>query len=201
MPSVATTASGDRGSFAPCGPKKIEEFHGITALRSGRTVVRRTWPDDIPPLLQAAQAAMRTALASETVVKRVAAQHPDAFWTFLRNDRLVGFLAMLMLNRAGLEALLSGHIDLQDPAPRFLSGSNDRPVAIYIWGVFASALAVDGVAEVMLRLRSPQYDSTDIYASQATKRGARFLQRLNFQPVPGSLRNLYRYIRLANRPH
>jgi hypothetical protein len=138
-------------------------------------------------------------MASEEVVRRIAAQHPDALWTFSRRDRVVGYLAMLMLNRLGLEALFSDRIDFRDPAPIFLANPCDAPAAIYIWGVLAPALAVDGVGEVMLRLKSAQYDSANIYAYQTTEHGARFQRRLGFEPVPGHPRNLYRYIRLANR--
>jgi hypothetical protein len=135
-------------------------------------------------------------------VTRVVAQHPDSAWTFVRNGRVVGCLAMLMLNGTGLEALLADSgIDFRDPAPRFLAHPSDSPVAIYIWGLLAPALAIDGVGEVMLRLRSPKYDSADIYAFQTTVQGARFQGRLGFEPVPGHRRNLYRYVRLGNRVH
>jgi hypothetical protein len=104
-----------------------------------------------------------------------------------------------MLNRVGLEALLSDGIDFCDPAPSLLAPPHEAPAAIYIWGVMAPALAIEGVAEVMLRLRSPQYNSANIYAFQTTAQGARFQERLGFQPVPGHPRNLFQYIRLANR--
>jgi len=138
-------------------------------------------------------------MASEEVVRRVAAQNPNALWSFSRSDRLVGYLAMLMLNHLGLEALLRDRIDLRDPARTFLANSGDAPAAIYIWGVLAPPIAVDGVAEVMLRLKSAQYDSADIYAFQTTTHGARFQKRLGFELVAGHPRDLYQYTRLANR--
>jgi hypothetical protein len=161
--------------------------------------VRRTSRDDIGPLYREVQAAIGGKMASEEVV--IAAHHPDALWTFSRNDRLVGCLAMLMLNRVGLQALLSDRIDLRDPSPDFLANPHDAPAAIYIWVVLAPTFAVDGIAEVMLRLRSAQYDSANIYAFQTTARGARFQRRLGFEPVPGHPRNLHQYIRLCNRRH
>jgi hypothetical protein len=202
MPSVAaTTASGDT-RLLPLRSDNSVEFQCVTALRSGRTVARRTTVEEIRPLLVAARTAIGADIASETVVTRVVTQHPDSAWTFVRNGRLVGGLAMLMLNGAGLEALLSdSSIDFRDPASHLLADRCDSPAAIYIWGVLAPALAIEGVAEVMLRLRSPQYDSADIYAFRNTVQGARFQERLGFQVVPGHPRNLYRLVRFANRLH
>ena len=202
MPSVAASVASGRDWSAPQRTENAEEFHAFTALRSGRTAVRRTRPEEIGPLLSAARTAIGAAMASEAVVTRVVMQHPDSAWTFVRNGRLVGCLAMLMLTGTGLTALLSDSgIDFRDPAPRFLADPSDAPAAIYIWGLLAPALAIDGVAEVMLRLNSRQYDSADIYAFQTTVQGARFQGRLGFQRVLGHPRNLYRYVRLANRPH
>jgi len=180
MPSVAvTTASGDTRSL-PLRSENSVEFQSITALRPGRTVARRTTVDEIRPLLVAARTAIGADIASEAVVTRVVTQHPDSAWTFVRKGRLVGGLAMLMLNAAGLEALLSdSSIDFRNPAAHLLADRCDSPAAIYIWGV----------------------DSADIYAFRNTVQGARFQERLGFQAVPGHPRNLYRLVRLANRLH
>jgi len=201
MPSVTMAVAAGRGSLALCRQEKTSEFNGITRFRSGRTVVRRTCPEEIRLLLDTAQGAIGGVLASEAAVRRVAAQHPDALWTFIRNGRAVGCLAMLMLNEAGLEALLAEIIDFRDPAPSWLCNPAVPPAAIYVWGLMASPLAVDGVAEVILRLNASGYHLADIYAFQATEQGAGLMRRLGFGPLPGFSRKLFRYIRLANRSH
>ena len=202
MPSVATTVASGEGRFSPQSYENLEEFQVVKALRSGRTAVRRTRVEEVGLLLAAARTAIGGAIASEAVVTRVVAQNPDSAWTFIRRGRLVGGLAMLMLNVAGLRALLlDSSIDFQDPARELLVRPSDAPAAIHIWGVLAPALAIDGVGEVMLRLRSPQYNSADLYAFRTTIQGARFQERLGFQAVPGHARNLYRYVRFANRLH
>jgi hypothetical protein len=199
MPSVTTAFAGDGNYVAPLFAENPQEFQAVIALRSGRTAVRRLRLDEIGPLLEAARTAIGTGMAAEEVVERVALQQPDALWAFTRNHRLVGCLALLMLNAAGVEALLSGGVDFRDPAPSFLAEAFDTPAAIYVWALLAPALAVDGVAEVMLRLRGPRYDSANIYAFQATHEGANLLRRLGFHPVSGCFRGLYQYVRLANR--
>jgi hypothetical protein len=201
MPSVAAGVVDSRSAFA-LQPREIpQEFQDIMRLRSGRTVVRRIRPEDIGPLLAAARRVIGARMASEEVVRRIAASQPDALWTFCRKDRVVGYLAMLMLNCNGLEVLLSDTFDFCDPPLSLLANSDDTPAAIYIWGVLAPPLAVDGVAEVMSRLRSDKYNSANIYAFQNTVQGARFQRRLGFAPVLGHPRNLYRYVRLCNHVH
>lgn len=201
MPSVAATVASGEVWSSLHSDQKSAEFQLVTSLRSGRTVARRTRVEEIGVLLAAARESIGGTLASEATVARVITQHPDSAWSFLRNGRLVGGLAMLMLNRAGLRVLLSDRFDFQDPPRNFLADPSDPPAAIYIWGIFAPALAIDGVAKVMLLLRSPQYDAADIYAFRNTVQGARFQERLGFRAVPGHPRNLYRYIRFANRIH
>ncbi len=199
MPSVMTAFAGGGDYVAPFFARNPQEFQRVIALRSGRTAVRRLRLDEIGPLLEAARTAIGTGMAAEEVVERVVLQQPDALWAFTRNQRLVGCLALLMLNAAGVEALLSGRVDFRDPAPIFLAEAFDTPAAIYVWALLAPALAVDGVAEVMLRLRGPRYDSANIYAFQATDGGANLLRRLGFHPVSGCCRGLSQYVRFANR--
>jgi hypothetical protein len=201
MPSVTNALAGGGGSVAPRFAKKLQEFQSVIAVRSGRTAVRALRLEEIRPILQAARTAIGTAMADEEVVERVALKQPDALWAFIRNQHLVGCLALLMLNAAGVEALLSDRIDFRNPASVLLADTSDTPAAIYVWAVFAPGLAVDGVAEVILRLRGPRYDSANIYAFQATEEGANLLRRLGFHPVSGCSRKLYEYVRLANRPH
>src|SRR5437763_14394586 len=112
MPSVATAVADSRTSFAATRKEVPVEFQELMRLRYGRTAVRRTRPDDIGALLRAAQGAIGSRMASADVVRRIGTHHPDSLWTFCgRNDRIIGYLAMLMLNRVGLEALLSDRMD------------------------------------------------------------------------------------------
>jgi hypothetical protein len=201
MPSIANAIAGSRASLAPYRAEKKREFNGITRLRTGRTAVGRTHANEIAAHLKAARAAIGRVLASEEVVRRVAAHHPDALWSFYRNGRPVGCLAMLMLNDAGLEALLSDAIDLRDPPQDCLSDPTLPPRAIYVWGLIALPLAIDGVSEVILRLNAAGYRMADVYATQATDEGARLMRRLGFEPVPNVPRKLFRYVRLGNRVH
>src|SRR5919108_2736307 len=98
MPSVTNALAGGGGSVAPRFAKKPQEFQSVIAVRSGRTAIRPLRLDEIRPLLRAARSAIGTAMADEEVVERVAIKQPDALWAFTRNQRLVGFLALLMLN-------------------------------------------------------------------------------------------------------
>ncbi len=164
------------------------------------TVVRREAGDGVAPLLQLAGTLIGVELATEDVVRRVLAYHPDTLWAFTRHRRLVGGAAMLMLNAIGLEALLAGTLNHRDPPMSCLASPGIKPAGIYLWA-FCESSGSDGVLNVLARLQSPLYASSDIYALPVTSCGLGFLQRWGFQPVVGHPRNLFQYIRLANRSH
>jgi len=139
--------------------------------------------------------------ATRDVVARVVAQNPDSLWVVVREGLLVGCSAFMMLNDYGLSALISGDIDMRDPAPSYLTPAGEKPAAIYVWALASPSVAADGIAKIIMRLQSPPYERADLYASPATSAGLRFLRALGFEPIPGHPRNLFRYIRLVNRQH
>jgi hypothetical protein len=57
------------------------------------------------------------------------------------------------------------------------------------------------VLSALARLQSPAYAASNIYAVPVTTGGLRFLQKWGFESVVGHPRNLFQYIRLANRTH
>jgi hypothetical protein len=156
---------------------------------------------DIPNLLRIAGAAMGVSLASEDVVTRIACAHPHAVWSFRRNERVVGGVALLMLNASGLAALLQDSFDLNDPPAALMVAPGERPAAIYVWAILGVAFASEGIAHAIIRLQQPPYEQADLYAMPATDAGLRFTCGLGFTLVPGRSRPLYRYVRLANRVH
>lgn len=156
---------------------------------------------DIPYLLGLAEAAMGVSLASEAVIARIACEHPHAVWSFRRRERVVGGVALLMLNPSGLTALLRDDFDLSDPPSAFITQPGGRPAAIYVWAILGAAFASEGIAHAIVRLQQPPYERADLYAMPATEAGLRFTCGLGFTLVPHRQRPLYRYVRLANRVH
>ena len=200
MLTNAITRAGGRGPFLPkngqAGPKELDQ---VAVPHRQRITVHRTESDDIEPLLRVAAVAMGTDLAPKSVVARVAAVHPDALWTFMRDRQIVGGVALLMLSDEGLAALLGDTLDLQNPFNRFLSLPDAVPAGIYIWALVGASVAAEGIARVMARMQAPPYDRADFYALPLTKHGLRFSERMGFRRVPNHPRDLYRYVRLGNR--
>jgi hypothetical protein len=178
-------------------PRELDLATGPACLA---TEVRRARPEEVRQLMQLAQVLIGGQLAAEYVVRRVVARHPDSLWTFVRDHRLIGGLAMLILNASGLEALLTGAFDAFDPDVEFLATPVEAPAAIYLWG-FAQLSGSEGVLSVFSRLQSAPYGSANIYAVPVTANGLRFLTSWGFRSIPGHRRELHEYVRLTNRLH
>jgi hypothetical protein len=176
-----------------------KEFDLVTLPLRRRVEARRGRIGDIPLLLRYAEAAMGVALAPEATAARIACAHPDSLWSFWRHDRLVGGVALLMLNSRGLAALLDDSVDLGDPPPAIFAHAGQRPAAIYVWAILGAAIASEGIAHAIVRLQQYPYELADLFALPATDDGLRFTRGLGFHLVPEHPRALYRYVRLANR--
>jgi hypothetical protein len=199
MAPVAAAVA-NAGICAPQHKRPARELDRAGVPQFGTTVVRSANSQDLRSLLELAQTLIGQEMASEDVVRRITVQRPDSLWAFLRDGQLVGGLAMLMLNARGLEALLAGCIDAQDPPMGLISKPAEVPAAIYLWGG-AHSSASDGMLRMWVRLQSAPYESADIFAVPVTMSGLRFVQRWGFQPIPHHPRNLFRYIRITNRRH
>jgi hypothetical protein len=126
------------------------EAPGLTNL-SQRLVVFNATVRDVENLMPRARQSMGGG-ASNEVVHRVARHNPDSFWGMARRERYAagetlaeGFVAFLMLNEEGVDRLLGGEFDATDPPLHLLTRQNEKPAAIYFWGVYAPGLISGGV--------------------------------------------------------
>lgn len=127
-------------------------------------------------------------LATPAVVHRVISNNPDCFWAIARRDSFdaarpeaAGFVAFLMLNEAGLEALARGDLRGSDPDPALLARQNERPAGIYVWCIYAPGLLVGAVPLVLQKIQSPQYAGIDLYSWSITREGVRSVESLGFR--------------------
>jgi predicted GNAT family N-acyltransferase len=146
--------------------------------------IRTPSPSEIQYLVQRA-ANQIPFKASVEVIQRVASANPDSFWALSRKKRsteadLRGFMAFLMLNKAGLDELLRGRLDTGDPPARYLVGQHETPAAIYGWA-FHARNATPAVGLIMEKLQAPIYRTADIIARGATEEGAAFLKAIGFE--------------------
>jgi len=124
-------------------------------------------------------------IASNEVVQRVAHANPDSFWAIrrvsARNAEPRGLAAFLMLNEAGVTALVSGEMDATDPPAEYLAGQHEKPAAIYVWLVHARGLLAPALGLVMEKLKTPLYRDVDMIARAVTQEGDQFNDSLGFQ--------------------
>lgn len=123
------------------------------------------------------------------VVRRVASRNPDSLWAIARRDKYdaaqpdgQGFVAFLMLNDAGLNRLVAGTLDTQDPDPELLAAQNEKPAGIYVWALHARGTLAAGISLVFEKISTPKYAGVDLYARAVTSDGHRFLEAIGFKP-------------------
>jgi predicted GNAT family N-acyltransferase len=92
-----------------------------------------------------------------------------------------GFIAILPLNRLGLEMLALGTFDAASPDLRLVTGPGERPAGIYMWAAFAPGSLAAGVALFMEKMKAPHYAGIDLYSRAQTEIGVQFHQVLGFQ--------------------
>lgn len=128
-------------------------------------------------------------IASLETVQRIYRSNPDTIIAFSRakrqkamlgDDRRVGFLAHLPLNKAGHLALLDGRLNTLDPQTFYLAPQNERPAAVYYWAVSATPDNAGGVALAVERMTSAKYAGLPIFCKAATKEGWSIFRSMGF---------------------
>lgn len=159
---------------------------GIINL-SQRLVVFSAAASDIEMLVPRARQEMGGG-ASNAVVRRVARHNPDSIWGIARRDRYAagdtaaeGYLAFLMLNEEGADRLLTGRLDPTNPPLDLLTRQNEKPAAIYVWGVYARGVVAGGVPLAFEKVWTPLYRKAPLLARATTTEGYRMLESLGFK--------------------
>jgi predicted GNAT family N-acyltransferase len=126
--------------------------------------------------------------ASNDVVRRTARHNPDSIWGIARRDRYVagdtaaeGYVAFLMLNEEGVERLMTGRLDGQNPPLELLTRQHETPAAVYIWGIYAPGAIAGGVPLAFEKAWTPLYRKAPLLARAVTAEGRRLLDTLGFK--------------------
>jgi len=151
-----------------------------------RLVVFTPTIEDLDHLLPQARNAMGAGAATE-VVHRVFRHNPDSFWAIARREnftagvsRAEGYLAFLMLNEAGMNALFDGSLVATDPDLSLVCRQSEVPAGVYVWGVYAKGMIAGGIPLAYEKACTPRYREASVYARAATSEGARILESLGF---------------------
>jgi predicted GNAT family N-acyltransferase len=178
---------------------------------SGRLVVFTPSGMQIDVLMNKARKAIGR-LATNEVAHRVISHNPDTLWAITRRDRYSsslpkgeGFVAYLMLNKAGLRALLDGSLDARDPDLAMIAKQNEKPAGIYVWCVYAPGVLAGGMALTVEKISSKLYRDVDVYARAATVRGLQLMQTMGFEPnashdgITSSVVHVYRRSKMQSK--
>jgi hypothetical protein len=174
------------------------DFDFLEPSRRGRVTLSHANDKDIFDALDLASTSIASDLAPLDTIRRVVARNPDNLLIFRRKDVIVGAWAMLLLRKAGIDALVSGQLDPSNPENALLSPPDETPAAIYVWAIVAPGLAVEGVWHVSAYLRQPRYASVDIYTRAATTAGAMMINSTGCRRI-GENSDLFKYERFVNR--
>lgn len=129
------------------------------------------------------------ATASVDVVYKVLSFNPDNLWAITRKSRYSaehprseGFVAFLMLNALGLEALANGTLNGPNPDLAHLAAQNEKPAGIYVWAVCAPGILAAGVSLIFEKISSPLYRDVTLYSNSITEIGRKFVETIGFRP-------------------
>ncbi len=92
-----------------------------------------------------------------------------------------GFIAILPLNRLGLEMLALGSFDGASPDVRLICKPGEKPAGIYMWGVYGPGPLAAGMALFMAKMSEPPFEDVNFYSRPNTDVGVRFNQVLGFK--------------------
>jgi predicted GNAT family N-acyltransferase len=126
-------------------------------------------------------------LADTSEVLKVVHHNPICMLALSRRDHFhadqqagEGFIAILPLNRLGLEMLMLGAFNAVEPDLRLIAKPGERPAGIYMWAVFAPGPLAAGMALFMEKMAAPEYEGLDLYSRPNTEIGVRFNEVLGF---------------------
>jgi predicted GNAT family N-acyltransferase len=177
-----------QGESAAGGKRKSHLLSQMDPRRVARRVVLfRPNLAMIEPTLKAAQVRMG-ALAGAAMVRAVGEHHPDSLWGVARrasfdpaHPKAEGFVAILFLNRMGLNTLAAGTFDYLNPALTLLARSGERPAGIFIWAAYVPGALAPAVTLIFEMLSKPPYDGVSLYSHVTTKEGGPFTEALGFR--------------------
>jgi hypothetical protein len=136
---------------------------------------------------------------AESDLDRYFAFDPGSILTFSRQQKLLGAVAFLYLNRRGHHALMHAGMNLTYPDFSLLAGRSDEASAIYVWAIAGRGKAMAGLGNVSKHLCQTRLAAADLHAQPSSEDGRDLMIAIGFEPIPSLQRELWRYQRPWNR--
>jgi predicted GNAT family N-acyltransferase len=85
-----------------------------------------------------------------------------------------GFVAVLPLNKLGLQNLALGSFNATSPDLRLVAQPDERPAGLYMWAVYAPGPLAAGIALFMEKVSCAQYTGVNLYSRPNTEVGRKY---------------------------
>jgi len=169
-----------------------EARHPLGKLDSSRIakhlMVFHPTAEELDGLMDRARASI-PGMTSNAAIRVVIAHNPSCIWAIGRNRKMRagsvrkgdGFIAMLYLNKLGLQQLADSTLNTQAPDESVLAKPGTRPAGIYIWATFAPGVLAGAVALVLEGLDTPDLAGVNLYTRPNTPAGFRFNETLGLK--------------------
>jgi hypothetical protein len=167
--------------------------------RSADIQVRPAQQAELPVLAEMANRLVPGVQIGEEDLRRYFTFDPNCILTFCRRGQLLGAVAFLYLNDAGLDALVLDDMDLAHPDMKHLAGKSEIVSAIYVWAIAGQGRAMAGLGNISEYLSGARFAFADLYAHPATEAGQDLMIALGFKPTPSFQPDLWCYQRPWNR--
>ena len=182
------------------GSTEFTRRHQLDALpRTDLITVQAVTSEQLGELAAMARREIPGVRASERELAEFLRHDPNSIFVLCRGGKLLGGIAFLYLNCAGLDALLLEEFNLNDPPRKYLARPDEPAAAIYVWALVAQGRGAIGLGNVAQVLRGPRFHAADYYAQPSSPQGSALLGALGFEPVPSFQPDLWRYQRPWNR--
>lgn len=154
-------------------------------------------PDELGQVRTLAADLISPGVASLSTIQAVHARTGYGIYVVREEGKVAGWLALVMLNDAGLAAVEDDSFDPIEPDLRYLTSPFETPVAVYSWGIAtASRPAAKSLIEACWVVRE-QMPDIPFFVRASTEAGRRMLtEKLYFVGYPGTASGLLWWRRL-----
>jgi hypothetical protein len=189
------------GELLDLAPDKAKEEPWSSLPDGGIIWVGRAKPEELPELYALTQREVGENITSLETLQNMQKHNRDTVWGVYRasdNTRadktMVGYVALIFLNKAGLEALEQSRFDGIDPDMRMVVPSDTRPEAIYMWVVVLRKISRVAGWLIANALGAERYGGVPLFATAGTSGGLNALKGRGFTPheTQAGIGNLFR---------
>ena len=182
----------ERASLAP--------RHDFDILpRSAEIEVQPAQESELSALAEMANRLVPGVQITEPDLRRYFKFDPGSILIFRRQQKVLGAVAFLYLNRLGHDALLLDDMNLNEPDVGLLAGPSENVSAIYVWAIAGQGRAMAGLGNVSTHLSQSRLAPADLYAQPSSADGRNLMIAIGFEPIESHQHELWRYRRPWNR--